>query len=313
MEQKVIITQSMMKAYQDYHIGNECGLVFVEKYINKRFDLFPPSDVQKLGLYFEHQCLGAMAKNDNVPEPERTKSGELTAPYKRMEAQVKNFKLFMAQYGFEIVSVQEKLKVGETTIEIEDKGTGELIPFVIDGLEGTTDSIFRATKDVYGFYEVKDEKNQRVLKIEESIIINKGEEFICDLKSTGLLSDKWNEYGWHLDSLSNKEKLVRQPIHYKYVSELIYGKQYKFLFLLFSQTNEYDFRSILFNIDEDQHIKEHKERIVWTNKWIKYHLKKGFKANPDVVRCHDCPLKAGCKHFAAVPKIQIFYYQPQTT
>ena len=313
MEQKVIITQSTIKAYQDYHLGNECGLVFVEKYINKRYDLFPPSDSMQVGNWFEYQCLGATTKSDLIPQPEKTKSGELTAPYKRMQSHINNFKLFMTQYGIEIVSVQEKLKVGETIIEIEDKNTGEIVPFNIDGLEGTTDAICRATKDIYGFYDTKDEGNKRVIKTDESVIIKAGEKFIMDVKTSGLLSDKFSDFGWHLDYLSGKEKIIRQPIHYKYVSELIYGKQYPFLFLLFSQTNEYDFRSILFNIDEDQHIKEHKERIVWTNKWIKYHLKKGFKANPDVVRCHDCPLKVGCKHFAAVPKIQIFYYQPQTT
>lgn len=309
-EKKVIITQSMMKSFYEYYHDNECGLVFVEKYINKRYDLFKASDVQQVGNWFEYQCIGATTKSSVVPQPEKTKQGELTAPYKKMQGHIQNFKNFMTIYGIEVISVQEKLTVGETTIMLTNE-KGEEVPFIIDGLEGTTDVICKAKYDIKGTYEFKDDFGKETIRTEERIIINAGEEFIMDIKTTGLLDDKWNSYGWDIPSLHTKEKIVRQPIHYKYLSMLKYGKQYKFLFLLFSQTNDYDFRSILFNIDEDQHIKEHEEFIVWTNKWIKYFLKVGFKANPDVIRCHGCALKLGCKHFMAVPKIQIFDYQPQ--
>lgn len=308
-EKKVFITQSMMKDFYEYHNGNQCGLIFVEKYINKNYEKFPPSDSQAVGNWFEYKCIGATTKQSKVPQPEKTAKGELTAPYKRMEAQVQNFKNFMSIYGIEIVSVQEKLTIEDVTI-ILDNDNGEQVPFKIDGLEGTTDVICKAKYDIKGIFEVKDDFG-KVVRVEEQVIIYAGEEFILDIKTTGLLDDKWNDYGWDLSNLHNKEKLIRQPIHYKYLTELKYGKQYKFLFLLFSQSNDYDFRSIIFNIDEDQHIKEHKEFIVWTNRWIKYHLKNGFKAVPDVVRCHSCPIKLGCKHFMAVPKIQIYHYQPQ--
>ncbi len=308
-ETKVVITQSMMKEFYEYYHGNQCGLIFVEKYIKKNYEKFPASDTQAVGNWFEYECIGATTKSSKVPQPEKTAKGELTAPYKKMQGQVQNFKNFMSIYGIEIVSVQEKLSVGETTITITNE-KGEEVPFLIDGLEGTTDIICKAKYDIKGAFEVKDDFG-KVIRVEEQVIINAGEEFILDIKTTGLLDDKWSDYGWDLSYLHNKEKLVRQPIHYKYLSLLKYGKQYKFLFLLFSQTNDYDFRSIVFNIDEDQHIKEHEEFIVWTNRWIKYSLKNGFKANPDVVRCHGCALKLGCKHFMAVPKIQIYHYQPQ--
>lgn len=313
MEKKIIITQSLMKSFMDYHMGNECGLVFVEKYLNKRYDLFPASDVQAVGNWFEYQCIGATTKSENIPQPEKTKAGEFTAPYKRMNDHINSFKMFMSFYNIEIIGVQDKLSVGETIIDYLDKKTGEVIQYKIDGLEGTTDAICRAKSDIRGIFNVKDESNKRIISTDEPIIIKAGEEFIMDIKTSGLLDDYKNPYGWALDALSYKEKIIRQPIHYKYLSEKIFGIQYKFLFLLFSQKNEYDVRSILFEIDEHEAIKEHEEMVVWTDKWIRYHLKKGFKPAPDVVRCHDCPLKVGCKHFQAVPKIQIFYHQPQTT
>jgi hypothetical protein len=255
-----------------------CGLVFVEKYINGRFDLFTASESMSMGVWFEYQCIGATTKRDKVPQPVYLKDGKtLSVPYKRMEKQVENYKNFIKFYGIEVIEVQPK--------------------WIVDGLEGTLDMLCRATKDI------KDKDNV--------IIIKAGEEFICDIKSSGLLNDKWSPYGWDIESLSSKEKIIRQPLHYKFLSILKYGYEMKFLYLLFSTTNENDYRSILFQSDSD-HIEQHKEFIAWCSQWLNHFIKKGFDANPDVLRCGDCPIKIGCKHFAHVPKIQTFYYQPQT-
>jgi len=255
-----------------------CGLVFVEKYINGNFDLFPPTLTQKLGNWFEFCCIGATTKSKDVPQPVYLKDGKtLSAPYQKMEKQVANYKKFMDFYGIKVIEIQSK--------------------WIVDGLEGTLDCLCEATKDI------KDKIG--------NVIINAGEQFIMDIKTTGLLDDKWSDYGWELDNLSNKEKIIRQPLHYKYLSILKYGYEMKFLYLLFSTTNEDDFRSILFHSDSD-HIELHKAFIAWSVQWLKHFIKVGFDPNPDVSRCADCPIKVGCKHFAYVPKIQTFYYQPQT-
>lgn len=311
IEKKVIITQSMIKDFYEYYQGNQCGLIFEKKYIDKKYDLFPASVAQAAGNWFEYQCIGATTKSNDIPQPEKTAKGELNALYKRMESHVENFHKFMNFYGIEIVSVQTDLQVGETVIELPNNSTGEISKFTIDGLNGTTDVICKAKFDIKGVQEFFDDFGNLERVEEGFIIIKAGEEFIMDIKTSGLLDDFRSPYGWSPQNLSTKEKIVRQPIHYKYLTELKYGKQYKFLFLLFSQANDYDFRSLLFNIDEVEHINEHKERIVWTDRWVKHNLKKGFKAHPSVVNCHDCPLKGGCKHFEAVPKIKIFDYQPQ--
>lgn len=310
-QQKIKITQSMMKEFHDYYHGNQCGLIFHEKYINKNYDLFKPSEAQAAGNWFEYMCIGATTKSSKIPQPEKTQKGDFTALYKRMEVQVKNFKAFMSYYGIEQLEVQSKWEVGETILEI-DGDKGEKIPYTIDGLEGTLDLLCRAKIDIKAVFEIKDD-NGKVIEVKDEVVIKAGQIFILDIKTTGLLDDKWNSYGWDLSSLHNKDKLIRQPIHYKFLSYLKYGESYPFLFLLFSSTNDYDFRSILFNIDEDTHFEEHKKFIIWTHKWLKYTLKKGFEARPDVLRCHDCPLKVGCKYFMGVPKIQNYFYQPQNT
>lgn len=268
---EINISQSLMKELNDYRMGKSCGLVFVEKYINKKFELFEPSDSMKIGNFFEFLCIGANTKTGKEPQPERTSKGELTAPYKRMEAQADNFKNFIAYHGIKIKSVQEK--------------------WVIDGLEGTIDFIGLATRDI------KTPSGE--------VLIEKGEEFICDIKSSGLLADKFSEYGWHTDKLSEKERLILQPIHYKFLSRLKFGKEYKFLFLIFSTTNEFEYKPLLFNTSEED-MELHKTFIATTAAWLKHYLKKGFKAVPEYMRCKECPLKTNCKSFMAIPEITVF-------
>lgn len=268
---EINISQSLMKELNDYRLGKSCGLVFVEKYINKRFDLFPASPAMALGNWFEMECIGANTKTGEKPKPETTGKGELTAAYKRMEAQAENFKNFIAYHGIKIKSVQEK--------------------WIIDGLEGTIDFLGLATRDI------KD--------AEGNILIEKGEEFICDIKSSALLNDVYSDFGWGLARLSEKERLILQPIHYKFLSKLKFGREYKFMFLIFSTANEFEYKSILFNTTEED-MELHKTFIATTAAWLKHYLKKGFKAVPEYMRCKECPLKTNCKSFMAIPEITVF-------
>jgi hypothetical protein len=184
---------------------------------------------------------------------------------------IDNFKLFLSIYGIKILAA----------------GVDE----EVNGLKATFDIIAVSEKDIY------DENN--ILRIKS------GQKFIIDIKTTGLLDDKWNDYGWNLDTLNQKHKIILQPIHYKYITELKYGERFPFIFLLFSNTNEKDYRAIFFDIT-DEDIKYHKEFIIKSVKWLEYYLKNGFEPKPSLLRCSNCPLKAGCKHFMAVPKITYF-------
>lgn len=266
------ISQSLMKEIYDYRMNKACGLVLVEKYINKNFDLFKPSKVMELGNFFEYKAIGATTKSNKVPQPEYLKDGKtLTQAYKYAEAQVENFKNFMSFNSIKIVSTQEK--------------------WVVDGLEGTLDIKALATIDI------KDSSG--------NILIQKGEEFIIDLKFTSTINDKYSDFGWHLDRLSEKDKLILQPIHYKFLSRLKYGKEYKFMYLLFSSANDWEYKSILFNTSEED-IELHKTFIASTARWLKKFLKEGFKAKPEYERCLECPLKTNCKSFMAIPEITVF-------
>ena len=296
------VSQSLIKGLQDYILGKECGYVFKAKYLDSRFDLFPPSDAQNVGAWFEYMATGSIPKNGAVPQPEYMKRGkdengnpELTAPYRLMKKQVDNFNKTMEMYGFEVLRVGEDVKV--------------LLPDSVEEfgfevyLTGTLDIRARATKDIYAEYG-EFRKKKKVLVAKEGQVV------IIDLKATGLLEDKFSEFGWQLDNLGNKTKLITQPIHYKYIDMLNFGEEPPFLFLLFSTTNELDARIIDFRVDEStfyRHLDDIKNTVLRVAEINKY----GVKAKPELKKCSLCPLASDCQFRADVPPISVFYLDEQ--
>jgi len=287
---KFTITQSLMKTLRDYHDGKgECGLQIESRYIRKEWDLYKPSDVMLLGTWFEYKITGALPKNNIIPEPLKTLTGKLTVPYERMEKHVNNFKKLQKFLKFEIISI------GTT--------------WVWEDLAGTLDLLCLATVDIIQ---------------EKLVVVKKGKKFIVDIKSTGLLDDKWNPYGWDLANLGNKFKIITQPIHYKYIGMKLFGEDIPFLFFLFHSNKENDFRIINFEVDKDVYSSDDESRtdthefsIKYTRDWMNYYVKNGFTSYlkdkegiiyPSVEKCAECPLKVGCKDFRIIPAIQTFYH-----
>jgi hypothetical protein len=296
------VSQSLIKGLQDYILGKECGYVFKAKYLDSRFDLFPPSDAQNVGAWFEYMATGSIPKNGAIPQPEYMKRGkdengnpELTAPYRLMKKQVDNFNKTMEMYGFEVLRVGEDVKV-LLPDSVEEFGFEVF-------LTGTLDIRARATKDIYSEYG-EFRKKKKVLVAKEGQVV------IIDLKATGLLEDKWSEFGWQLDNLGNKTKLITQPIHYKYIDMLNFGEEPPFLFLLFSTTNELDARIIDFRVDEstfDRHLDDIKNTVLRVAEINKY----GVKAKPELKKCSLCPLASDCQFRAEAPPISVFYLDEQ--
>ncbi len=293
------ISQSAMKSIADVNNGKECGLVYKAKFIDGRYDLFPPSDAQNAGAWFEYMATGSIPKNGIAPKPEYMKRGkddsgnpELTAPYRLMKKHVENFKKTINAYGFDIVRVGEDI-VANYPDSLNKFGFNVL-------LTGTLDIRAIATKDIYSYYGTKEYGYQKVM------VAKKGQVCIIDLKTTGLLDDKWNDYGWEINNLHNKNKLITQPIHYKYIEKLNSGEEPPFIFMLYSQSNEFDTRIIDFRVDEsifDVHEKNIESSVILLHKY----LTNGFPPIPDIKRCSECPLRNDCAYKEQVPKITVFY------
>jgi hypothetical protein len=91
----------------------ECGLLFKAKFIDKSIQS-EPSDAMKLGIYFEYLCTGMLPKSGEVPKPELTQKGQLTAPYKKVEESAQLFKLILSYYKIKILKVGYYLETDDS-------------------------------------------------------------------------------------------------------------------------------------------------------------------------------------------------------
>jgi hypothetical protein len=138
-----------------------------------------------------------------------------------------------------------------------------------------------------------------------------GEECIIDLKYTALFDDKFNEYGWHTESLVYKSKLLLQPIHYKYLIKKLHGiENIPFYFFIFSSKDAEKVKIIKTTIQEE-HITLHEDVTVSKMKsYINYHFKnpEALEARPTYLRCKECAFNEGCDKKTTVPLIEEIYY-----
>tara|TARA_R110002012_G_scaffold281726_1_gene471041 strand:- start:1617 stop:2387 length:771 start_codon:yes stop_codon:yes gene_type:complete len=128
-----------------------------------------------------------------------------------------------------------------------------------------------------------------------------------DIKTTGLINDKWNEFGWDEDSLQFKHNLMIQAIHYKLLGILEYEYEPDFYFFLFSNTNTVE-RKIYKITLNDNRLEEHLAHVERIYQIKLKAEKEGYKAYPNTKECSKCAIKDTCNSFTNVPLITDIYY-----
>ena len=136
------ISQSIMKEFKKYfysaysdsyknYEGNNCGLLFKAKYIDKILVTEPSASMAE-GIYFEYLATGSLPRSGVVPMPERTQKGELTAGYKRVAESAAFFKKLIEHYGIKILNVGYVLQTDTMTgtLDLIAEWDGE--PCIID-------------------------------------------------------------------------------------------------------------------------------------------------------------------------------------
>jgi hypothetical protein len=134
-----------------------------------------------------------------------------------------------------------------------------------------------------------------------------GEKAIVDIKSSGLIGNEWEEYGWHKGTFNMRSQLTIQVIFYKYLAWEVLGmKDIPFYFAVHSSTNEVD--SLFWRVDVADfevamnHLEDTVSDVV---DGIKMESEFGFTAYPSVKRCLDCPLMESCDFSIKVPQTDI--------
>lgn len=135
-----------------------------------------------------------------------------------------------------------------------------------------------------------------------------GRKCIIDLKYTGLLDNKWDERGWHFDTLEQKDVLMIQAVHYKYIEVNRLGEDVDFYFFLFSSTNPNDVRIAKIEV-EPLKMEMHKENISRAHHlWNNLIKNDSFKPHGSLLKCASCPINETCSSRVDLPEIKTIYY-----
>ena len=257
------ISQSFIKAYTDYKMGKECGVFFKARYIDKDPDTqTPPTDAMKAGIYFEYLCTGALPKSGIVPEPEISYKGQ---------AREKISEPYMRAI--------ESSKVFKRIIKsfgITIKSVGTYLEANINGI------IINGITDIIAEWH--------------------GQDVIIDLKYSGLINDKWNEMGWDIDSLPQKQSLMVQGVHYQLLGDYALGKpNMPFYFFVFSSTDPNDVKIINEEVDATR-VQNHVVSLHNIHEYVTNDLKNGFTPTPSLSKCSKCPIAHKCQHKTDLPK-----------
>lgn len=143
-------------------------------------------------------------------------------------------------------------------------------------------------------------------------IVAKWNDRVCiiDTKYSGLINDKWSDYGWNLDMLPERHNLMLQSVQYKILLSKELGCEpddIDFYFFVFSSKEVMDVKLIKVNVDEIT-IANHLDTVEWVKTELQKPIDKVFKAKPELKRCFECPIKDNCKFKVEVPHINEIVY-----
>jgi hypothetical protein len=225
---------------------------------------FPSSEAQQLGNYFEYTATGQLPRDKQIPLPKVLKNGTFATDYERMNKQVQNFKNVMDNLNFSIEQTGYK--------------------FTHKLYDGTLDILAHDNN-----IKTKDNNKKRI---------------IIDLKSTGLINDKWSEFGWANESIEEKESLMIQAIHYKMLAKYEWGiEDIPFYFFVFSTKNDWEYKLFKVNVDEST-MTQHLYNLKSIKTYLDSILVNGFKAKPTFELCKGCAISITCSSYMAFPSIQ---------
>jgi len=141
-----------------------------------------------------------------------------------------------------------------------------------------------------------------ILDIEGEI---EGQPIIIDIKTSGLINDKWSEYGWYLPRLSESPNLLQSQI-YKYLYWKLFDiKDVPFYYLIFSTKNDYEVLFVKIQYYNFlSKMEELEKKINYVKESINYMItNKCFEATKDYTECLNCNYK-DCIFRRDIPEIK---------
>lgn len=141
---------------------------------------------------------------------------------------------------------------------------------------------------------------------------NETSEHIRDIKTSGLLDNKWEDSGWEMlngeGSYIPKKKHIYQAKFYIWIWFKLTGNIVDFYFDVFSNKNSNDCKTIKIKMDSDT-LEYFETELMQLISELETDLKKGLKAYPDMKRCSKCPEKLNkiCEFKVNKPQLEEYY------
>jgi hypothetical protein len=225
---------------------------------------FPLSESEELENYFKFKATGLLPINGQTPEAVILKNGKPSLDYSRIDAQVVNFKHIMSRFNF----------------SVEQTG----FSFTNPKYSGISDIIAHDNN-----IKSKDVMKKRI---------------IIHLKTSSLLNDKWNSYGWADDSIEDKEEILIEAIHYKFLAKYEWGiEDIPFYFMVFSNKNDWEFKVFKINVEEST-LHQHYNNLLNIKKFLDETMINGWIAYPKFSVCRECALYITCKKYTDIPNVK---------
>lgn len=180
----------------------------------------------------------------------------------------------------------------------------------------------RANESALFFKKIVKEYNIEILELGKVVtqdgmtgimdIVAKWNNRICiiDTKYTGLIDDRWSDFGWNLDALPQKDGLMMQGVHYRILlaKELeVEPENIDFYYFVFSSKNPMDVK-IIKQLSDETTFYNHLSMVESVKNQLQNSVDKFFKPIPTIMRCYECPLKDTCKFKVELPTIDQVAY-----
>jgi len=133
-----------------------------------------------------------------------------------------------------------------------------------------------------------------------------GKKYILDVKYSGLIGDKWHEWGWpdNAEDFTDKVSHIIQAKQYLLLANLLGIEVDGFIFLVFDSRAEKEgqYKEYLLSVSE-QGINEHKRLILnIVEEFLKWMDNDMFVTNPSFTKCKSCPISEICPNFRKYPE-----------
>lgn len=260
---KPTISPSLIKDYWDYRNKEKCGLLFEATWIDRTIPLIPYEELP------EPILIGFRFEylvTGAIPRRRETPPPELLTPTGKRSS--KNDHIEAQVSLCKKTLSRYKVEILDTNFKMEyDCGNYTM----------------KSYQDIY-------------CKI-------KGKPAFIDLKSTGLLDNKWEDTGWGLERLAQKTKLMIQPAFAKLSAQnVLHLEDIDYYFYVASSTNGEDARFIKVDMSQ-RRLAEFADLIedVGVSVFVEQDL--GFTPIPNYKSCIKCPLMEKCSYYVDTPSI----------